>query len=228
MKIQKSDLDLAGQKGIISADQATKLWAFFEGLRPDQSKFQGLHVLYYFGGLLIMASMSWFLTKAWENGLALMTLSAGFGLFYLLVGDRLWKQNLKIPGGLLITAAVGLVPLFIYGLQKATGLWPQGNPEAYKNYYHWIKGSWIFMELGTVVAALVALRFYPFPFLTFPLAFSLWFMSMDLTPLLFGKEHLSMDERKVVSCIFGLVLLAASYFIDKKYKETDFAFWTYL
>lgn len=84
------------------------------------------------------------------------------------------------------------------------------------------------MELGTILAALIALRFYPFSFLTFPIAFSLWFMSMDLTPLLFGKTDFSLQERCWVSCIFGLLMLFISYFIDKKFKEIDFAFWTYL
>jgi hypothetical protein len=40
------------------------------------------------------------------------------------------------------------------------------------------------MEVGTVAAGLVALRYFRFPFLTAPIAFALWFMSMDLTPLI--------------------------------------------
>lgn len=148
MKILNSDLDSAVQKGIISSDQAVKLRSHFESLRPDQAKFQGLHVLYYFGGVLILASMSWFLTTAWSNGAAVMTISGLFALTYLVVGNSLWtKQNLKIPGGLLITAAVGLTPVFIYGLQKATGLWPQEVPGAYRDYHALVKGSWFFMEM---------------------------------------------------------------------------------
>jgi hypothetical protein len=229
MKILKSDLDAAAQNGIITAEQAQKLWTYCESLRPYQAKFQGLHVLYYFGGVLILASMSWFLTEAWENGGALMAISAFFALIYGIVGNNLWKkQDTEIPGGLLITAAVGLTPLFIYGFQKMIGLWPQESPVSYKDYYLWIKGSWFFMEVGTIIAASMALRFYQFPFITFPLALSLWFMSMDLTQLLFGKNDFSFDEVKIVSCVFGLVVLAASYFVDKKFKDVDFAFWTYL
>lgn len=226
MKILSSDLNSAVQKGIINQEQAAQLWNHFESLRPDQARFQGLHVLYYFGGVLILASMSWFLTTAWSNGFAVMAISGLFALLYVIVGKSLWhKPNLKIPGGLLITAAVGLSPVFIYGFQRATGLWPQGN---YMEYSIGIKATRFFMEIGTILAALIALRFFRFTFITFPLAITLWFMSLDLTPLIFGKSAFSFEEGKIVSCVFGFILLLGSYFVDKKYQDIDFAFWTYL
>lgn len=229
MKILNSDLNSAVQKGIINADQAAKLWNHLESLRPDQARFQGLHVLYYFGGVLILASMSWFLTTAWKDGVSIMAISGLFTLMYVIAGNILWnKQNLKIPGGLFITAAVGLTPVFIYGFQRATGLWPQETPGDYHDFHIWIKGSWFFMEIGTIIAAIVALKFFRFTFITFPLAITLWYMSMDLTPLLFGKNDFNLDERKLVSCIFGFVVLVGSYFVDRKYRDIDFAFWTYL
>jgi hypothetical protein len=229
MKIIKSDLDSATQNGILTSDQANNLWNYFESLRPEQGRFQGLHVLYYFGGVLILASMSWFLTTAWSDGRSIMFISGLFALMYLIVGNSLWhKEKLKIPGGLLITAAVALTPVFIYGFQKATGLGLHGITGDYKEYHAFVRGQWIFMEIGTLVAAVVALKFYRFTFITFPLALTLWYMSMDLTPLIFGKEEYNWDERKIVSCVFGLFVLFGSYFVDKKYKKIDFAFWTYL
>jgi len=229
MKIIQTDLNSAVQKGIINAQQAEQLWNHFDSLRPNQARFQGLHVLYYLGGVLILSSMSWFLTTAWDNGFAVMAISGLFAVLYVLVGKSLWhQQNLKIPGGLLITAAVALTPVFIYGFQKATGLWPQDATGNYRDYHIWIKGSWLFMEVGTILAALIALRFFQFTFITFPLALTLWYMSMDLTPLLFGKNDFDFDERKIISCVFGFCMLLGSYFVDKKYKDIDFAFWTYL
>jgi hypothetical protein len=229
MKILKSDLDSAAQKGIITKEQSDKLWGFLDSLREHQPTFRGLHIWYYFGGLLIMSSMTWLLSTVWESGIALMIMSALFSLLYLFLGHHLWKkEETKIPGGLLITAAVSLVPLFIFGFESVTGIWPQGALEKYHDYYIWIKGSWFFLELGTIVASLIALKFYPFPFITFPLAFSLWFMSMDLTPLLFGKTEYTFEEARFVSCIFGFCMLVLSYFIDRKYRNADFAFWTYL
>ena len=156
MKIIKSDIQSATQKQIISSEQADNLWNYFESLRPDQAKFQALHVIYYFGGMLVFASMFWFLTIAWTDGLEIMAISGLFAFLYVKAGrDLLNKQNLEIPASLLITAAVGLVPVFIFGLQKFTGLWSQEVQNNYVDYHTHIKGSWFLMELGTIVAALI-------------------------------------------------------------------------
>ncbi len=84
------------------------------------------------------------------------------------------------------------------------------------------------MELGTVATGLVALRYVRFPFITAPIAFALWFMSMDLTPLLMGRTGaFTWDERAHVSLMFGAAMLLASYAIDRKTEE-DYSFWGYL
>ena len=228
MNILNSDLENAAQKGIISPEQAKNLWIYLENLRPEQGKFQGMHVLYYFGGVLILSSMSWFLTTAWENGPAIALIAFLFGLMYLVVGNRLWhKENLKIPGGLLITAAVGLTPVFMYGLQKSLGYWPEFNSASYHDYHLWVRGHWLVMELTTIVVGIIALRYYQFGFLTFPIAFTLWYMSMDLTPVIFGRDGYGYEDRQLVSIWFGLAVLICSYLVDKKFKKIDFAFWTY-
>jgi hypothetical protein len=45
--------------------------------------------------------------------------------------------------------------------------------------------------------------------------------------LLFGKTEYSWDERKLVSVIFGAIILLISYFWDRRTK-LDYAFWGYL
>jgi hypothetical protein len=120
-----------------------------------------------------------------------------------------------------------MTPLAIYGLERAIGVWPQGAPADFQSYHIWVKGSWILMEVGTVISGLIALRFIRFPFLTFPIAFSLWYMSMDLTPLLIGKPEFTWRERLWVSLCFGLVILLVTYLIDRRTAD-DYAFWGYL
>ncbi len=85
------------------------------------------------------------------------------------------------------------------------------------------------MEMGTIIAALIALRFVKFPFLTAPIAFSLWYMSMDITPLIFGRDF-NGNEKATVSLWFGIVSILIAYFVDLRTRgnERDFAFWLYL
>jgi hypothetical protein len=124
---------------------------------------------------------------------------------------------------------VWMVPLAIHGLERATGFWPQGDPGGYHAYYQYVKGSWAAMEVGTVAAGMLAIWFRPFPFLTFPIAFALWFMSMDLTPIVFGKGDYTWEERQWVSVWFGLAMMLGAYWADLRSRlRQDFAFWGYL
>ena len=120
-----------------------------------------------------------------------------------------------------------MTPLAVYGLERTLGVWPEGDPGSYHNYHVWVKGSWVFMETATLMAAALALRFIPFPFLTAPMAFTLWYMSMDLTPLLFGQQAFTGNQRLAVSMAVGVLMLIAAYLIDRRTKQ-DYAFWLYL
>jgi hypothetical protein len=85
------------------------------------------------------------------------------------------------------------------------------------------------MEVATIVAGIVALRFYPFPFIVAVIAVALWFMSMDLAPWLFGTAELSWAGRRAVSIWFGLAVIVGAWIVDvKRAGYTDFAFWLHL
>src|SRR5207244_7857840 len=114
----------------------------------------------------------------------------GAGAFTV-AGESLWrKPGLKQPGGLLFTLAVWMTPLAVFGVQYALGWWPREARASYQEYYPQISGSWVVMEAATIVAAAAALKLRPFPFLTFPLAFALWFLSLALAALLLGSHGL--------------------------------------
>jgi hypothetical protein len=146
----------------------------------------------------------------------------------MVAGGLLWRdKGLKVPGGLLVTAAVCMTPLAVYGFERMTGVWLQGAPGEYEDFYDYIKGGWFPMEVGTVGAGLAALRFFRFPFLTAPIAFALWFMSMDLTPLIYGRLYYEAQGYQLVSLVFGLIVLVGAYLVDRRTEE-DYAFWGYL
>ncbi|NER35660.1 MAG: DUF2157 domain-containing protein [Oscillatoria sp. SIO1A7] len=233
MKISRQDFDWAADAGIISTEQAESLWMELSERNKNRPQFNLANVAYYFGALIIISGMTWFMGLAWEQfgGSGIFLIASLYALFFVLAGRTLWyKQNLRIPGGLLFTIAVCMTPLAIYGLQRMTGIWPSDDPGAYQNYHMWVKGSWLLIEVGTILAGLIALKFVKFPFLTAPIAFSLWYMSMDLTPLLFGEISFTWEERLWVSFWFGLAVLIIAYLVDRRTRKTqeDFAFWLYL
>lgn len=230
MKINKDDLKSAASKGIITSGQADLLWeALSEGV-SERPGFNLVHVFYYFGALLVISSMAWFIGTAWESfgGGGIFTISSLYALTFIVIGIKLGRQTkLRIPSGLLITMGVCMMPLIVYGLQRWLDIWAFDDPGAYRSFHRWIKGGWFFMEVATIGAGLLALRFFKFPFLTAPIAFSLWYLSMDLTPIIFETNDYSFEARKWVSLVFGLLMIMGSYFVDLKTKA-DFAFWGYL
>jgi hypothetical protein len=230
MNITKNDLQWATEQGVLSADQATTLWRVLSERAGQRARFDLPHVAYYTGALIVIGAMTWFMTLAWDawGGGALLAVAAAYAAVFGSVGWLMWtRSSYKVAAGMLITIAVCMTPLAIYGIEELTGLWPQGDPGSYHDYYLWVKGSWIVMEVGTVLAALLALRWVRFPFLTAPIAFSLWFLSMDLTPLVFGQLDYTWEQQLWVSLVVGLVMIVAAYMVDQRTPE-DYAFWGYL
>ncbi|WP_207260785.1 DUF2157 domain-containing protein [Desulfovibrio sp. Huiquan2017] len=229
MKFTQKDLDEAVRAGVIARETRDALVAFLEDGHEGAPAFTMTNVLYYLGGLIVIGAMTIFVTDAWGRlgGPGHLLIGAGYGLAFLFMGNWLWQgRGQRVPGGILVTAAVCMTPLTVYGMQEMYGGWMWGDPGMYLDFFHWIRRGWFFMEVGTVVAGLLALRRFRFPFITLPIAFCLWFMSMDLTAVLYGPDF-SWDQRKIVSLWFGLAMLVTGYLVDRRTRQ-DFAFWLYL
>lgn len=234
------DLEAAVSAGILDSGTAERLKGFLAGREPapapaaaaKSSRFDLTHVLWYAGALIIMSAMGMFSTLAFSmmggTGLAATGLAYAFGLWRM--GDRLWQNDeTRTPGGLLIAAAVAMVPLIVFGVQSAADIWPGDKaPGQYKSFFTYIAGGWIPMELATLVASLVAIRRYPITFIAFPAAVCLWFLSMDLAAWLASEQSFNYDLRRRVSMIFGLVLLVGTWASEMKPRRTDYGFWLHL
>jgi hypothetical protein len=176
--------------------------------------------------------MGLFTTLAFAQlgGAALAATAVIYAVILAVAGDRLWRRELLIPGGLLITIAVTMAPLFVYGMQDALGWLHDADPGAYRGFYgfcRWTAGSRVPMALATVAGGLIALRFYRFAFLVAPIAAALWFMSMDLAPWILGEQTLTWQLRKLVSVWFGLGMVIVAWAVDLR-SRGDFAFWLHL
>lgn len=240
----EQDLRKAVAAGILDERQAQAIVAFLASQASDSAepgappapRFDLTHVLWYGGALIVMAAMGLFTTTAFSlmGGWALFATGAGYAVALTLLGRYLWHQrNLRVPGGLLIAAAVSMVPLMIYGVQDALDLWrfALGRPGEYHDFFPYVNGSWLYMEIGTVIAAAVALRFYKVPFVLLVAGIALWFMSMDLA-MWFTATPDSYDDfetRRIVSIFFGLAVMATAWAIDlARPKGPDLAFWLHI
>jgi hypothetical protein len=232
----REDLYRAAEAGLLEQQQLKALLVFLESNKARaatsgtnthvQPRFSLTHVTYYFGALIIMSALGWFMTEAWSRvgPSALLLLALSYMLLTTLLGVRLWREGLFIPSGLLGAVAVSLTPLAGFALLSGW-VWPSLGGD-YQDYYRWIAGRWIPMEVATVIVGVLMLRLFQFPFIMMPVAIALWFLSMDLSEALYGHEF-AWEERQWVSLWFGVVLLLVSFLIDKRSLH-DYAFWGYL
>jgi hypothetical protein len=237
MHFTEQDLRAAVAAGALDADRLNRLLHFLSSRAAPAAAapaphFDLAHLLWYAGALIVMGAMGLFSTLAFSamGGAALTATALVYALGFTIAGHYLWHhKNLHVPGGLLIAIAVSMAPLAVYGIQDAMGLWGEfGQPGPVRDFYVWIKGSWVWMEVAAIIAALIALWRYRFPFLVMIIAFALWFMSMDVTPWIFGRAEFTWDERRMVSLWFGLAVLVVAYLVDRRERGGDFAFWLHL
>ena len=233
MTTEEQKLQQAVAEGIITPDQANKLrelWRQEIAPTPASAEEPGTRLsrfLYYLGALIVIGAMSWLMNTAWDafRGFGLFGIAAGYAAVFCGLA-RYFRPKSTVLGGLFAVMAVCMTPLAVFGLQSGLNVWPYENPGAYKDFYRYIRGGWFAMEVATLAAGLVSLRYSRIPLAMMPIAFTLWFMSMDIAPILAGGDF-NWTVRKQVSIVFGLAMLGAALLVERRQK-IDYAKWLYI
>ena len=236
MQITRAVLDEAAAKGLIQKGQSLALWNFLVEHERETPSFRPAHILYYLGGMIAIGAMTLFMNLGWERfgGTGLLLISVCYSAVALALTEfLLGRKHLALPAGITAALAVVMVPLAVYGAQHVLGFWPADGSTAwaYRDYHTRIDWRWLIMELATLVAGAVALWRYRLPFLILPVAVTLWYMSMDLAPFLFGGEAAAFfsDRGKLVSTMFGIAMTLIAFWVDIRSRQPkDFAFWLYI
>lgn len=236
MRITRKHLHDAAAGGVLSTHQAEALWEFLAQREGDTPSFRPSHILYYFGGMIAIGAMTLFITLGWQQfgGPGLLCISLAYiALAVMLTEVLLHRRGLPVPAGITGALAVALVPLAVYALQHTLGQWPPNalREDTYRAYHQYIDWRWLLMELATLAAGVAALWRYRLAFMVMPLAVTLWYMSMDLVPMLLGGEsgHFFSDTGKRISTVFGLGMTLVAFRVDlRSSPERDFAFWLYV
>ncbi|HTO47884.1 MAG TPA: DUF2157 domain-containing protein [Burkholderiales bacterium] len=226
--MRRTELQAAVGAGILSAAQADRLAEFFATAAATTPRFSFVHVLYYLGGMIAIGAMTLFMTLGWSSlgGSGGLFIAVCYCVLFLALTHWLLERKLEIPAGIVATLAVVMVPLAIFFAQMALGYWGEDKP--YRHYHQYIDGRWIMMELGTLAAGAVLLWRYRFPFMLMPIAVTLWYMSMDLVPFLFGDWR-DWEVRKFISLWFGVAMILVAFWVDLRSRHSrDYAFWLHL
>ncbi len=228
MKLGKTDFDWAVSQGLVTSEQASALWVAFGQRTEGNAKFDFIHLAYYAGSVIVILAMGWLLARNWDSFGAggILLVSAIYAICFWLTGLHMWKKpELKIPGGLLASLAVCMVPVMTYAVQGLFHVWTEPvidfSLSSSTNRF-----NWLVVHSSTIIAALFALRVIRFPFLTAPIAWSLWMIAVD-TGDWFGLHNT--NSHALTSILYGLCMLLVAYGIDlRRINHRDFAFWLYL
>jgi hypothetical protein len=226
MRYTDEQLNEAIKNDIFSAEQVNKFREYVQNNNNQITKLQ--KVLYYGGGLLIISAMTWLMKTSWDSfgSIGISIFSALYFIIFLIAGYYVFfKKNMEVAGGLLFSVSIAVTPLLVFSLLRIFDFWPQ--EWSYNDYYAWVKGKWIILEISTILVALPILFKTKFPFHVFLIAGSLWFFSMDIMPIIYEKTKITWTERANISNIFGLCMIGIGYFADIKFKK-DYSFWLYL
>lgn len=234
IRISQSDLSWAAREGYITHGQAGTLWpalaARARGTSPpakNQSgaaKFEMVHLFYYGGAAILLFALTIGLFQFYEalGGFGVAVTTALYGLGFGIAAAYLWKRNdLKTVGGIFATLAVVMVPMSLFGLELAAGWFEQfGRAAEFKQHLP--------LELATVAASLLALRYIRFGFLTAPLALAAYALMMDVAWYTINPSNTWLLEMHL-TMFFGAVLMLGALVADIRNRtEYDFGFWGYL
>src|SRR5216684_7341 len=207
MRIERTDLDEAIAQQILTGPQGAALWRLLQSRQP------------------VAGAVPAPVPEAPQRRFTGLNVAYYFGAL-LVISAMGWLMTLgwEAFGGKGIFLIATLYAFFF--TMAGLRLLAQPQTRTPRGFFPWIRGGWFAMEAATVLAGLIALRRVRFPFLVAPIAFVLWFMSMDAVPALFHAQPWDGDIARRVSIVFGLALLFVAFQVDHRTEE-DYAFWLY-
>jgi hypothetical protein len=179
------------------------------------------------GVLLVIGAHAWWSTQGYEE----------MGIGIVLVLTLLWQVGFlaaaewarRAGHGLLESGFAAVVafytPLTIYSIERLLGA--DFDDNAYRDFYPWISGGWVFMELGSIAVAAALLYRYRRPLLTLPMTLFTGFLLMDATARIVGEGIDDEDTMKWVVLLGGIALGLAAAFLDYR-GWRRFAFWPHV
>lgn len=242
VRVTQDTLRCAAAECGIAPGLADRLWSMLSVRAADAvpaheaPRFGLTHVLYYLGGMLAIGAATLFMTEGWRllGAWGLLAVCVAYAAVCIGLSRRLHRRRLEIPAGILATLAVCLVPLATWAVQQGLGLWPEGGPDRVAQFHTRIDWRWLTLELVTLAAAATALWALRYPFLSMPLAVTLWYLGMDLARLVVAPdEALAWAFYRDFSLLFGLATTLLAFWIDARSRapggsRRDYAFWLYL
>ncbi len=196
-------------------------------------RFSFVRTLYYLGGFLIVIAIAYFLGTNWytmgDSGRIAFPLLLCILFGY--IGIELRRNSLFTGSSVLILAATVCIPIIIYSIELAIGIWPSSQYESFllpassKGAY-----AWLILDLVTLILAGVVFRIFKYPILTLPVSHFFWFLIMDIMNA--WKTNGAYDLQTYiikswVSLAAGVILVLGGIYYHKRQQQAE-AVWPWI
>jgi hypothetical protein len=230
-------LETAGRRGIHAETAA----AFYDDLYRSPPKHlsrtgtpflaetrltRTVQVLVWVGTVAVIGAHAWWSTDAYESlGIGIvLVLTLVWQAGFLVAAEWARRREYALLAAGFAAIVVFYTPLTAYSIERLLGAQFKWND--FDDFYPYVSGGWIFMELTAIVVAILALARYRRPFLMLPLTLFAGFLAMDGATRAFG----GWDDRAAVEDVvlaIGLLMLAGAVALDYR-GWRRFAFWPHL
>jgi hypothetical protein len=219
LTVTKDQLTEAARTVGLGPVQSDAMWADLVARASAPSRagsFSAADVFWYFGAAIVLAAMGWLATivaTSWGAGALLVTSVAYMAVFTLGGWTLASQRDLRVPGGLLYMLATVMTPVAVVSGAE---------------HYGWHVNS--IAEATIPFAALFAVgllytRLTRIAFVALPALIAGWLAATTGVDWLLPGNNLSWEA---VSAIYGISLIAASFGMDLRRSEEDYAGWGYL
>jgi hypothetical protein len=183
-------------------------------------------VLVWVGTIALIGAHAWWSTDGYESlGIGVvLALTLVWQTGFLVATEWARRRGYARLEEGFATIVVFYTPLTVYSLERALGV--DFRWHDFDDFYPWVSGGWVFMELVAIAAALLALARYQRPLLMLPLTLFVGFLAMDGATRAFGGWDHERAVEYVVLAV-GIVALAVGVVLDYR-GWRRFAFWPHL
>jgi hypothetical protein len=185
-------------------------------------RFDPANVLWYFGAIAATVAANVVVGDtgdahrgAWIFVVALAFFLGAAGLCALALLLRCW-----VPGGVLATAAVALVPAVTIGVDHLIGVWPKHTVSL--DPFTGFEGVPFSLVAVEIAAGLVAFWLVRFGFVLLPVAFSTVLALQFLLPVV--VRHPSTDDHQITLILTGGAFVVLGMLLDAR-RHRSAAFW---
>ena len=234
----------AAAEGIITTAQLDALLTFVakddataETSREARRGLNAVTVAYWGGALAVLFALGWFLVDRWRGLGAggVLAVSVGYAIVFALVAWKLARSGFERAAAFSTLLVVGMVPVMTWAVMALAGVWPD-VPRVYSpqlpsgGYSPRELTRWIPIDVATLVASLIALRFVRFDVLALPAAISWAYLPFHVMPAITGVP-ISWELEGFTALAVGTSLLTVGYLVEQRQRggsDGDYASWIYL